>query len=121
MVSSAFAMLSWLLPRFSLVTAELSVLIESMLSHATLHKKAPCYIYCCGVGIGGDAFCLYFDAKTKKVSALLGNGGAPGALTLQVQFVPLDIILVLQEDVTVMHEHRYPMAELINGAPVVED
>ena len=35
-------------------------------------------------GIGGDAFCLYFDAKTKKVSAMLGNGGAPGALTLQV-------------------------------------
>lgn len=35
-------------------------------------------------GIGGDAFCLYFDAKTKKVTAMLGNGGAPGALTLQV-------------------------------------
>lgn len=99
-----------------------------MLSHATLHKKAPCNIYCCGVGIGGDAFCLYFDAKTKKVSALLGNGGAPGALTLQVQFVLLHIqlfqfyfILVLQEDVTVMHEHRYPKVKLINGAEVAED
>ena len=38
----------------------------------------------CCAGIGGDAFCLYFDAKTRKVSALLGNGGAPAALTLQV-------------------------------------
>lgn len=43
----------------------------------------PC-CFLAHAGIGGDAFCLYFDAKTKKVSAMLGNGGAPGALTLQV-------------------------------------
>lgn len=44
---------------------------------ATLNLIEPC-----STGIGGDAFALYYEAETKKVHCLQGNGASAAAFTL---------------------------------------
>ncbi len=59
-------------------------------------------------GVGGDCFALYFDAKTKQVTAMNGSGRAPAALELE------DVRALGWTEMNPFHAH----AVTVPGAPM---
>lgn len=50
---------------------------------AALAAAAVCGVTILGTnGLGGDMFCLYYDARTRSLTGFNGSGAAPGAQTL---------------------------------------
>jgi gamma-glutamyltranspeptidase/glutathione hydrolase len=58
-------------------------------------------------GIGGDCFALYYDARTRQVTALNGSGRAPQALSIE---------LLAQRSITQAIPERSPHAVTVPGA-----
>jgi gamma-glutamyltranspeptidase/glutathione hydrolase len=69
---------------------------------ACMNVTAPAY-----TGIGGDCFVLYYDTKTKKVTALNGSGRAPAALNID---------LLKQQNITIDIPNTSPHAVTVPGA-----
>jgi gamma-glutamyltranspeptidase / glutathione hydrolase len=63
-------------------------------------------------GIGGDMFCLYFDAKTKRISALNGSGRAPKDASIEL----IRKELGLSEDTTSKIPALSPLSVTVPGA-----